>query len=382
MERVGGEAQADAVIPARADAAATPYAPVSATAPLPSSPASRGRGLAFDLVALAIVGVLLLAALGAGGAVVSQKLYSAEAFVTRYLELLSHGRAADALAVPGVSIDSTTLEAAGLPAGANEALLRPAALAPLSDIRMVRIEEQGDVRHITMSYSAGPHRGTTTFQVEPNERAGIIPTWRFAQSPLALIDLTLQGSRRFRVNGFELDTRQASPDGMELDPAASVPLLVFAPGLYSVSVDTPIATSAGVAVLADSPQARTPVAVQAEPTPEFIEVVEERVRDFLTECATQRVLQPTGCPFGFVVQNRIIDAPAWSIVTQPTIALEPAGANWAIPRTEAVAHIRVDIRSLFDGSVRRVDEDVPFLFTGMIEILPDGTAAIEITAAD
>ena len=38
--------------------------------------------------------------------------------------------------------------------------------------------------------------------------------------------------------------------------------------------------------------------------------------------------------------------------------------------------------SLFDGSVRHVDEDVPFAFTGTIEIQPDGAAAIEIAAAD
>ena len=40
--------------------------------------------------------------------------------------------------------------------------------------------------------------------------------------------------------------------------------------------------------------------------------------------------------------------------------------NWRIPPADAVAHIEVDIRSLFDGSVRHVSEDVPFLVTGHI----------------
>ena len=44
------------------------------------------------------------------------------------------GRAADALAVPGVPIDSADLDAAGLPITASEALLRRAALAPLTDV--------------------------------------------------------------------------------------------------------------------------------------------------------------------------------------------------------------------------------------------------------
>ena len=51
------------------------------------------------------------------------------------------------------------------------------------------------------------------------------------------------------------------------------------------------------------------VDVQTQPTAEFVEVVQRRVDDFLTACATQQVLQPTGCPFGLVVQNRIISEP-------------------------------------------------------------------------
>ncbi|WP_347345061.1 hypothetical protein [Microbacterium sp.] len=382
MERVDGQARADAADSTDTGATTIPYSsysPVSATSSAPVSAASRRRGLAFDLVALGVVGALLIAALTAGGVTVYDKLYSPAAFVTRYLDLLGQGRAADALALPGVSVDSAGSD---LPAEAGEALLRREALAPLRDIRVVGVEEQGPLTLVTMAYSAGPHRGATTFQVESNGRIGIAPAWRFAQSPLALVDLTVEGSRQFEVNGFELDTRQVSAEGVELDPRASVPLLVFAPGLYSVSVDTPVATSTGVAVLADTPQARTAVSVLAQPTEEFIEVVEKHVGDFLSSCATQQVLQPTGCPFGFVVHNRIMDEPTWSIVSQPTIELEPDGADWAIPRTEAVAHIQVDIRSLFDGSVRHVDEDVPFAFTGTIEIQPDGAAAIEIAAAD
>ncbi|MFT4136093.1 hypothetical protein [Microbacterium sp.] len=365
-----------------ADATPAPYAPVRA-APVPAAPARRPRGLAFELVALGVIAVLLIAALGAGAAVVYDRLYSPAAFVTRYLDLLAQGRAADALELPGVATDSSALEGAGLPSGASDALLRREALAPLRDIRVVATQqEEGGISVVTMSYSAGPHDGATTFRVERAGTVGIAPTWRFAQSPLALVDLTLTGSRQFRVNGFELDTRQASPDGAELDPAASVPLLVFAPGLYSVDIDTPIATSAGVAVLADTPQARTPVAIEAQPTPEFVDVVQTQVSGFLDECATQQVLQPTGCPFGFVVHNRITAAPEWSIATAPTIAVEPDGAGWTIPRTDAVAHIRVDVRSLFDGSVRHVDEDVPFSFTGTIEILPDGAASIQLTPVD
>ena len=77
------------------------------------------------------------------------------------------------------------------------------------------------------------------------------------------------------------------------------------------------------------------------------------------------MLQPTACPFGFVVQDRIVSPPTWSITAQPTVSVVPDGAGWRIPPADAVAHIEVDIRSLFDGSVEAVTDDVPFVVTGI-----------------
>ena len=46
----------------------------------------------------------------------------------------------------------------------------------------------------------------------------------------------------------------------------------------------------------------------------------------------------------------------------------------------AVAHIDVDIRSIYDGRLNEVSEDVEFFLTGNITILPDGTASIQVSA--
>lgn len=340
------------------------------------------RGLAFDLTMLAVVGVLLIAAVIAAAGAVQQQFYSPSAFVERYLSTLSAGHAAEALALPGVAVDSAELEAAGLPATASEALLRSAALAPLEDARVVSQQPDGDVTHVTVEYEAAGHGGTTTFDVERDGSIGIAPTWRFATSPLAVMDLEVRGSMQFSVNGFEVDKRQVSADGVEVDPLAPLPMLVFSPGLYAVSVDTAISATPGVAVLSDSPFHRFPVAVQAEATDEFVAVVQDKVEEFLTSCATQEVLQPTACPFGYYVQDRIDSLPAWSIARQPTVQVEPDGAGWKIVPSEAVAHIEVDIRSLFDGSITQVSEDVPFLVGGEIDVQPDGTASIMVGGAD
>lgn len=366
-------------------ALATPT-PAPDAAPLRSAssrrrPRRRPR-LALDLSLLAIVGVLLVAALGAGAAILYRELYSPTAFVQRYLGLLAEGRAADALALPGVTVDSAELESAGLDGAASDALLRSAVLAQLTDIRAVSEVADGDVTHVAVTYVAGGLPGTTTFDVARLGAIGVAPTWRFATSPLAVVDLTVRGALTFEVNGFTIDRRQVAVEGPDADPLAPVPLLVFSPGAYSFSVDTSIAATPGVLVLSDSPLTGIPVDLQAQPTAEFVEVVQTEVEEFLTECATQEVLQPTGCPFGFLVEDRIDSAPEWSIVEQPTVTVVPDGANWRIPAAESTAHIAVEVVSLFDGSVSILDEDVPFSVAGTITVQPDGSVTIRLGGAD
>jgi hypothetical protein len=183
----------------------------------------------------------------------------------------------------------------------------------------------------------------------------------------------------FDVNGFAIDKRQVSVDGVDADPTAAVPLLVFSPGVYSVAVDTAISATPGVVVLSDSPFQNVSVTVQAQATDQFVEVVQERVNEFLTDCASQEVLQPTACPFGFVLQDRVVSLPDWSIKTYPKVDVVPDGAGWRIPATEAVAHLDVDVQSLFDGAVYGVSEDVGFAVTADITVLPDGTASIVVS---
>ena len=344
----------------------------------PAAGSPRRARLGVDLSILALIGVLLVASLGAGGAALYQQFYSPAAFVTRYLDLLAAGKAADALLVPGVAVDRATLEDAGMNPTASEALLRQAALAPLTDVEVVSTTQKDGISDVTVSYSANGHAGESTFHVEQDGWIGVAPRWRFSASPLASVELALQGADRFAVNGFTVERGLVSASGAEAAPTAPIPMLVFTPGLYSVTVDTAISRSPGVSVLADAPLSSTPIEVSATATEEFVAIVQQRVEEFLTECTTQRVLKPTACPFGYDVRNRIDGEPTWSIEKQPQVAVEPEGGAWVIPAADAVAHIEVDIRSLFDGSIEHVSEDVPFQVNGTIAILPDGSASIRV----
>lgn len=340
---------------------------------------ARAR-LRADLTLLGIVGALLLAAITAGGMSLYKQFYSPAAFVSHYLDLLASGRVADALLLPGVAVDLAVLQESGLQGTSSEALLRQAALAPLSDIEVIAHSEKDGEHRVRVAYEAGGIDGTSTFTVVQDGWLGIAPNWRFDRSPLAEIELNLRGSDAFTVNGFAIDRRQIIDPVEEADPLAPLHMLVLTPGLYSVSVDTAIAATPGVSVLADTAAARTPVAVQAQATPKFIEVAQQQVEQFLLTCAEQEVLQPTSCPFGLEVQNRLApgSAPDWSIVTQPEVSVIPDGAHWAIPAADAVAHIDVDIQSLYDGSVHALSEDVPFQVSGTVVVLADGSLSIRV----
>ena len=58
------------------------------------------------------------------------------------------------------------------------------------------------------------------------------------------------------------------------------------------------------------------------------------------------------------------------------------GDGWRIPSTPATAHIALEVKSLYDGTVTEVDEDIPFQVDGTIRFLDDGSASISITSPD
>ena len=103
------------------------------------------RRLRVDLSILALIGVLLVAAVGAGGASLYRSFYSPSAFVMDYLELLSAGRAADALQLPGVAVERADLAEAEITPEVSDALLRRSSLSPLTDMEVVSESDAGQV---------------------------------------------------------------------------------------------------------------------------------------------------------------------------------------------------------------------------------------------
>jgi hypothetical protein len=110
----------------------------------------------------------------------------------------------------------------------------------------------------------------------------------------------------------------------------------------------------------------------------MIDGIQSVLNDFLDDCASQVVLQPTGCPYGIEINNRVTAPPAWSIAAYPEVALAPGESSFVMAPTPGQARIVVPVQSLFDGSRDTRDETVDFTVGMSVTIRADGSLAIQL----
>jgi len=286
--------------------------------------------------------VLIFGGFAATVAALNSSLYSAQGFVRTYLDALAQKDSTAALAIPGVS-ETTAGEGV-------DALLSDSAMAGIGDYTLVRdTEEAGGSHTVVFDVVLDGETARTEFHVERSgTRFGLYPSWEFAATPLSTLSVTVRHTDGFTVNDAPL-----TEDGA---------YLVFAPGIYVVDhASVYLEADAETAVVAETGTI-VDATITATPTDQFVDAVQQEVDGFLDECVTQTVLQPTGCPFGRNINNRVDGAPRWSIVAYPEIALtagDTTGA-WLVTGIPATAHLVATVQSLFDGTISTLDEDVPF----------------------
>ncbi len=332
----------------------------------------RGReGMRRAVLGWSLALVLLVAAFAGTVVALNSTVYSAGGFVRSYLDALARNDGRAALDMPGVTV----------PESGSRALLNGVAVAQLEDVRVREGAAAPDGSSaVRVDYTAEGVSGTTTFPVRPTgARFLLFRTWEFAVSPVSELDVTVAHATTFTANGVSVD---AALEPRDLEGTGGAAYLVFAPGVYSVAHESRYLQAGTEPVLVDTPGATVPVTVAPQPNQVFLDQVQKEVDAYLEGCADQRVLLPAGCPFGQRIRDRIEGEPRWSIASSPAVALQPFSADpgdpaWLMPETTGAAHIVVDVRSLFDGSVTRLDQDVPFSVSYRVVPLADGTLRLE-----
>ena len=307
-----------------------------------------------------VAALLVLALAGVGSVALIVALgFGPGSFVTAYLEALARRDATSALALPGVGDGS-----------GSRALLTSAALPGLAGIRVTGDEvHDGGIHRITASWTSHGAPGESTFEVERiGTRFGVFPIWGFAQSPLAQLSLTVRNARDVTVGQQPLRT----PGTGAHDYA------VLVPGEYRFAQRTDFVASAVEPVVVDTVGQRMTASVDVEPTARFVEAVQKRVDALLQDCTTQHVLFPTGCPFGQDIADRVTSPPVWTIAHDPFVRLVGQGDDerWRIPAVPATAHLKVEVQSLYDGSMSTFDKDVPFTIQATVALDAAGDIAI------
>ena len=301
------------------------------------------------LLSWTLVFALLAAGFGASVLALNADLYSAGGFVRSYLEALERGDAEAALETPGVT-------------GASS-LVTDESVGGFSGIHVISDVATGDSHAVRAGYTIAGEEQVTQFSVEhTGTRLGFFDTWRFAVSPIATLAVAVDHDSRFTINGMDA-------------VAGNYSLLV--PSMVTLDHDSAHLEALDTSARLTEVGSMFDAIVEVSPKQGFTAAATTAIGAFLDGCATQQVLKPTGCPFGTDVANRVDSLPAWSIAQYPTAALEPAGAGWQATAS-ATAHVTVQVKSLFDGSVSTLDQDVPFDATYLVTIGADDSLSVRL----
>lgn len=311
-----------------------------------------------------LVGALVLAFVGTV-TVLNITLYSASGFVSSYLNAVARHDVDGARRMPGVTSSSI---------GSNE-LLTPSALAPLTDIHLRSDTDDGGGRHTVLyGYTIGGSVGTSSFVVEHSgARLGVFSAWRFVRSPESILSVTVRNATGVDANGVALP---------HIGAGVTHAYRVLTPSRVVLTHSSTYLSAAAVRTTIESPASVTAATVDIQANPVFVREVQKQLDKFLATCTSQKVLLPTGCPMGTQITDRLQDAPVWSIVRYPRVTIVPGAAEgtWQVPETGALAHLKVRVKSIFDGSLSTYDQDVPFSVRYLITFAGDGDGGPTITA--
>ena len=290
------------------------------------------------LLSWTLVFALLLAGFAASVLALNGDVFSAHGFVRSYLETLARHDAADALDFDGVVV----------PGEVSEDLLSNAALGDITDIHLLSDVERDETQIVRYEYTMGDATAVSEFTVErTGTRLGFFATWRFVTSPTAVLNAVADHDTRLTANGVD---------------SFSGPHAVLVPGLFVLGHTSKYLQAEAVDAAVTEAGSVVEASVAVTPTEEFAAAATEAIAAYLDGCVTQEVLKPTGCPMGTDVANRLNSTPTWSMVEYPTAVLKPGDTPgvWTTEPTHSIAHIVAEVKSLFDGTVSQLNEDVPF----------------------
>lgn len=263
-----------------------------------------------------------------------------------------------------------------LDALARDDLVTAAALAGLEPPTVMPLGDEGEpsIRRIisstdsrdgtvavTAEYGTDTDAVKVTFTLEPAPPTlGVVPAWAFVEHPVATLAVAAD-----RHDVVAVATRSVMADAAGLPVAVSV----FVPSRVSVRIDDPLLVAEPRTLRVGADGSESAITLMVEPSERLQRTVQAEIERLLGECAEQAVLQPTGCPFGVTVVDRVVGEPQWSLDAVDTVTIEPGErpGEWNL-RAEGSVQLVVEVQKLFDGTVSTRDELIGFVVRGEVTI--------------
>lgn len=282
----------------------------------------------------------------------NRTLFSPSEFVRDYLLSLVHNDVNFALQVPGVNVPE---DQAGL--------LQNGSLGAMKSIKILTEEELTDdagnqLVKVTFSFLIGGEPAKSSVLVQQTGTSALFfPSWKFAQDMTAKLSVRVVNADTFRSNGL---TVESSRDDF----------LLLVPGQYTFDHESQLLTAEPRTITLLEPTDESQfVTIEANANETFTELVQKQVTTYLRECATQRVLYPTNCPFGHKIENRLQGEPEWEITALPEVELTPSEDGlWRIRDAKATATVSGTEVSLYNGSTEAFEENVTFTVDYLVAI--------------
>ncbi len=341
-----------------------------------------------ELVAIVVIAALVVIGGVTAGLALTRDVFSASAFVTQYLQAIERRDVSTALSMPGVLPPDTHRE--DFIADPQNVLLTAAAMATDLKFSVVSDDEVQGTHFVTVRVQSGKAGNMATtaagasrdvvFSVSPSPRGvSLFPQWEFTTTPLGAVSVSVSHATYFSVNGFgPIDIAAVNSSVSPQDFEATASFTVFTPGVYTFDVDSSALSAEPVTVALNEPGETGSVSLTATPTPALINRVQKEVDQFFDGCVSQRVLLPSGCPFGIAIDNRVSGEPRWGVANYPQVELRAGTSGWEIVPATMGLTFDADIQSLFDGSITPAHEDISLTISGSVLLTASGDVSVLI----
>ncbi|MER6281493.1 hypothetical protein ABT202_35185 [Streptomyces sp900105245] len=282
----------------------------SLTEPLTNPPLSVNRRRA-RAITTALGAVVLL---GAGGVVAHQviaaKVYGPRNAAEDYLDAVSEGHAADALA------HLSDRPSAG-PLLNDAALGAQLKAAPLRDVKVEDVDGDDEHATVSVSYRVGGHERTADLNMvvdDEHKHFGLWPRWKVSDG-LAHIEVTAPSALdSVRVNGKRVPATDGTTGELTVFPGAVSTGASDGSALLEVGGDSLLTVEPGAT--GASAQLTLGLTGAGE------QAVRKAVRDALTSCLSAATdLEPEGCPVYGYSFDTVSDV-RWSLDTEPEVNVQ------------------------------------------------------------